>query len=45
MHYFTGIDRKQIHVHRFLYPEFPSDEFTLGWHVHCLYDQSKGDIN
>lgn len=41
----TGIDRKRTHDRRFLEPEFPSDDFTLGWQVHCLCDCIQADIH
>ncbi len=48
----TGVDRLQTHDRRFLDPDFPSDDFTLGWHVHCrcdriqktIYDELMGPI-
>lgn len=41
----TGVDRKRTHDRRFLDPDFPSDDFTLGWQVHCLCDRIQGDIH
>ncbi len=40
----TGIDRRKTHDHRFLDPTFPSDDFTMGWHVHCRCDHNQGEI-
>lgn len=40
----TGIDRKKTHDQRFLDPNFPSDDFTMGWHVHCRCDYDQGGI-
>lgn len=34
----TGIDRNLTHGHRFLQKDFPKNDFTYGWHVHCLVD-------
>jgi hypothetical protein len=41
----TGIARNKTHDPRFLNPDFPSDDFTLGWHIHCLCDRIQGDIH
>ena len=41
----TGIDRKRTHDRRFLEPDFPSDDFTLGWQAHCQCDRIQGDIH
>ncbi|BBO68523.1 hypothetical protein DSCA_24530 [Desulfosarcina alkanivorans] len=35
----TGVHRRKTHARRFLDPAFPSDAFTLGWHVHCVCDR------
>ena len=40
----TGIDRKKTHARRVLDPNFPSDDFTMGWHVHCRCDHNQGAI-
>jgi hypothetical protein len=40
----TGVDRKQTHARRFLDPAFPSDAFTLGWHIHCVCDRIQGAL-
>lgn len=34
----TGIDRNLTHDDRFLQKDFPKNDFTYGWHVHCLCD-------
>jgi len=41
----TGVDREQTHAHRFNNPAFPSDAFTLGWHVHCACDLIQADLH
>jgi len=41
----TGIDRKQTHDRRFLDPDFPADDFSLGWHIHCVADCIQADIH
>ncbi|HSO18458.1 MAG TPA: hypothetical protein VLT88_03310 [Desulfosarcina sp.] len=41
----TGIDRRRTHAPRCLDPDFASDDFTLGWHMHCLCDRMQGDIH
>jgi len=40
----TGVERKMTHDPRFLDPDFPTDDFTLGWHLHCLCDQIQQDL-
>ena len=35
----TGVDRRVTHAPRCLDPDFPTDDFTLGWHLHCLCDR------
>lgn len=35
----TGINRDLTHHERFMEPTFPDSDFTLGWHVHCVYDE------
>ena len=41
----SGIARNQTHDHRFLGPDFPSDDFTRGWHVHCVCDRIQAEIH
>jgi hypothetical protein len=41
----TGIDRQVTHGRQCLDPGFSSDDFTTGWHVHCLCDRIQGDIH
>jgi hypothetical protein len=41
----TGIDRQQTHGRRCLDPGFACDDFTAGWHIHCLCDCIQGDIH
>jgi hypothetical protein len=41
----TGVDRGLTHDRRFLDPGFPTDDFTLGWHVHCVCDHIQGRIH
>lgn len=41
----TGVDRKQTHARRFLDPAFPTDAFTLGWHVHCVCDRIQSKLH
>jgi hypothetical protein len=41
----TGIARQQTHAERFLDPAFAVDDFTRGWHIHCVCDQIQGDIH
>lgn len=41
----TGLDRQQTHGRRFLDPQFPADDFTLGWHVHCAADRIQAQIH
>jgi hypothetical protein len=41
----TGVDRHQTHDARFLDPAFATDDFSLGWHIHCVCDQIQGDIH
>jgi hypothetical protein len=41
----TGLNRPQTHARRFLDPDFPSDDFTLGWHVHCQCDRIQKAIH
>ena len=35
----TGIDREFTHHSRFLKEDFPENDFTLGWHIHCVCDE------
>ena len=41
----TGVERLLTHDRRCLDPDFPNDDFTLGWHVHCWCDCIQGDIH
>ncbi len=41
----TGIARECTHDRRCLDPGFASDDFMLGWHVHCRCDRIQGDIH
>jgi hypothetical protein len=41
----TGVARQQTHDARFRDPAFATDDFTLGWHIHCACDQIQGDIH
>ena len=41
----TGVARHQTHDARFLDPAFATDDFTLGWHIHCVCDQIQGEIH
>ncbi len=41
----TGIDRTLTHHSRFLDPAFPADNFTLGWHIHCVCDSLQNEIH
>lgn len=41
----TGVNRRQTHDRRFLDPGFPSDDYTLGWHIHCLCDHIQSMIH
>jgi len=41
----TGLEREHTHDRRFLEPNFASDDFSLGWHIHCVCDQIQGDIH
>jgi len=35
----SGIERELTHDIRFQSPDFPTDDFTRGWQVHCICDQ------
>ncbi len=35
----TGLDRERTHADQILDPAFPSDAFSLGWHIHCVCDR------
>ena len=37
----TALDREMTHGDRYRQPDFPRDDFTAGWHVHCLYDHAQ----
>ena len=41
----TGVARHKTHDMRFLDPAFATDDFTRGWHIHCVCDQIQGDIH
>lgn len=41
----TGVDRQRTHASRFLDPGFAADDFTLGWHIHCVGDSIQGVIH
>jgi hypothetical protein len=41
----TGLDREHTHHRRFLEPAFATDDFRLGWHIHCICDRIQGDIH
>ena len=41
----TGLARETTHDRRFLAPDFASDDFSLGWHIHCVCDRIQGDIH
>lgn len=41
----TGLDREHTHDRRFLEPHFATDDFSLGWHIHCVCDRIQGDIH
>jgi hypothetical protein len=38
----TGVPRRRTHERRFLQPDYPDSDFTLGVHVHCLCDRIQG---
>ncbi len=40
----TGIDRNLTHGDRFLQKNFPKNDFTYGWHVHCLCDHIQAQL-
>jgi hypothetical protein len=40
----SGIARDKTHAPRFVSPDFPSDDFTRGWHVHCVCDRIQAEI-
>ena len=40
----TGVDRPKTHSAHCLDPDFPTDDFSLGWHIHCLCDRIQGEI-
>lgn len=41
----TGIDRQKTHSRRCFDPGFARDDFTAGWHIHCLCDRFQGEIH
>lgn len=41
----TGIDRKLTHSPQCIDPGFATDDFSLGWHVHCRCDRIQGEIH
>jgi hypothetical protein len=41
----TGLDREHTHDRQFLEPDFATDDFRLGWHIHCVCDHIQGDIH
>lgn len=41
----TGLEREHTHGRRFLERDFASDDFSLGWHIHCSCDRIQGDIH
>jgi hypothetical protein len=41
----TGIARLKTHDRRFLDPSFAGDDFTRGWHIHCVCDRIQKDIH
>ena len=41
----TGLERGQTHHRLFLDFSFASDNFRLGWHIHCVCDRIQGDIH
>lgn len=41
----TGIGRHQTHAERHLDPAWVTDDFTRGWHIHCICDRIQGDIH
>ncbi|BBO75266.1 hypothetical protein DSCW_26830 [Desulfosarcina widdelii] len=41
----TGLERGHTHDRRFLEPDFASDDFSLGWHIHCVCDHIQSDIH
>jgi hypothetical protein len=41
----SGVARNKTHDQRFLSPDFPSDDFTRGWHVHCVCDRIQAEIH
>jgi hypothetical protein len=40
----TGFDRRLTHDRSCLDPEFPSDDYTLGWHIHCACDRIQATL-
>lgn len=40
----TGIDRRRTHTAACLEPDFPADDFTLGWHIHCHCDRIQQEL-
>lgn len=40
----SGIDRALTHNARFRAPDFPTDDFTRGWQVHCVCDHVQNEI-
>ncbi|WP_319524054.1 hypothetical protein [uncultured Desulfosarcina sp.] len=41
----TGLEREHTHDRRFLEPGFATDDFSLGWHIHCVCDHIQGGIH
>jgi hypothetical protein len=41
----SGIARNRTHDRRFLSTDFPSDDFTRGWHIHCVCDRIQSGIH
>ncbi len=41
----TGIDRELTHHSRFMQPDFPKDDFTFGWFVHCCCDELQKELH
>ncbi|BBO85278.1 hypothetical protein DSCO28_58440 [Desulfosarcina ovata subsp. sediminis] len=41
----SGLAREKTHADRFLNPDFAVDDFSLGWHVHCVCDRIQGQIH
>ena len=41
----TGIDRDLTHHARFSQTDFPKEDFTYGWHVHCCCDELQNQVH